>query len=312
MIIGLLLLALLGVAVGDHENCTNIAEGGRAIANNFIKPPKRAIDGNTAGKLYKGSMYTSRSTKNNMWMVRFAGGEIGLNYPIKMVTIWPRKDQDTEKISNAKVYVDKTLCGEVQYTKGSEYHQVDLMCPNGTEGSSVWVSQQNSKLELAEVQVWVSNDKMPTVPSYSNVALNKPAKQSRTYMGNAASRAVDGNTNKFYSGKSCSTTAAKMNRFWAVTLGETYEINNIVIHNRLDKGKSKSINGVKVYVRNGEDKQLCGTIEYSETDIPIYNLPCKLTGSKVIVTAPETSVLTLCEVEVYVVEEEEGTEVMDE
>lgn len=315
MIAILVFVSLAGIALSDdHKDCINVARMGRATANNMDrgKSPWKANDGNIAGKMIMGSVYRSAWLKDNKWALFLNGSEAGVQYPVNMVTIWPRKDKDSEGISGAKVWVGDRMCGQVEYKEESSYHPVKVMCPEGTKGGVVAIEQLNGRLELAEVQVWVKKDMIPVIPKYWNVALKKPAMQSKTLRNAVAGRAVDGNANKWITGNSCSTTNAATNRWWAVDLKGTYDISNVIIHNRIDRGLSERLNGAKVYVRNGAEDQLCGTVQYKKTDVAVYHMMCQLTGDKVWIKAGD-KILTLCEVQVIVVEkEEEGTEEMDE
>ena len=74
-----------------------------------------------------------------------------------------------------------------------------------------------------------------------NLALGKPAQQSTTlyhqYTGHAR-LAVDGNTNRVYTGGSCSHTQEGLSRqWWAVDLQGQYTISRVVIHNRVAHGE---------------------------------------------------------------------------
>ena len=67
-----------------------------------------------------------------------------------------------------------------------------------------------------------------------NVALGKPAKQSSVYGRGNASRAVDGNENSSWVGRSITHTGKDKNAWWQVDLGKGYQIDKIVITNRKD------------------------------------------------------------------------------
>jgi hypothetical protein len=69
------------------------------------------------------------------------------------------------------------------------------------------------------------------------VAVNKPAQQSSTYTFNGvaiAARAVDGNTDGDWGGNSCmcTNTLGTVEPWWAVDLGGTYDVSEVVIYNR--------------------------------------------------------------------------------
>ena len=49
-----------------------------------------------------------------------------------------------------------------------------------------------------------------------------------------ASRAVDGNRNSHWNGKSCTATGNILKAWWLVDLGHTYEVSSLRITNRVD------------------------------------------------------------------------------
>jgi hypothetical protein len=67
-----------------------------------------------------------------------------------------------------------------------------------------------------------------------NVAQGKTARQSSTFDGAAASRAVDGNTNGDYAAGSVSHTEATGQPFWEVDLGQSQFVSGVEISNRTD------------------------------------------------------------------------------
>lgn len=67
-----------------------------------------------------------------------------------------------------------------------------------------------------------------------NLALKKPARQSSTDYGGAASRAVDGNREGNYFAGSVSHTANTPNEWWEVDLGGQKQISQIKLWNRTD------------------------------------------------------------------------------
>ena len=70
--------------------------------------------------------------------------------------------------------------------------------------------------------------------SNQNLALGKAATQSSTYLNNAASRAVDGNTNGNLDSGSTTYTNDEANAWWQVDLGASYAISTVVLWNRTD------------------------------------------------------------------------------
>ena len=71
-----------------------------------------------------------------------------------------------------------------------------------------------------------------------NIGLGKIAYQSSTGAGGVASRAVDGNTNKKYTGGSCTHTLNnESSPWWMVDLGHHYTISSLRVYNRDNNGK---------------------------------------------------------------------------
>lgn len=73
-------------------------------------------------------------------------------------------------------------------------------------------------------------------PRYSglNLALRGRARQSSTYSGMDASRAVDGNTDGSVSANSVSHTGFDRNAWWEVDLGAVHRIRRVTVFNRTD------------------------------------------------------------------------------
>merc|ERR1719210_3241581 len=148
----------------------------------------------------------------------------------------------------------------------------------------------------------VEEEDMPTVPEFSNVAEGRPAEQSTTWGPNKASNAVDGIINKWFSGKSCMSTSRRNGNWWTVELEKEETVTSVVIHNRLDGCCYRKIDGAKVWLEDASgERELCDTISY-HVATPIIVVPCGGKASKVRITQ-ENDVLTMCEVEVLVVEE---------
>ncbi|NBR84831.1 MAG: DUF1553 domain-containing protein [Proteobacteria bacterium] len=87
---------------------------------------------------------------------------------------------------------------------------------------------KNQFLQLAEVQVFSGGE---------NIALKGEAKQSSTYMGAAAARAIDGKTDGEYDKGSVAHTEAQDNPWWEVDLKEARALERIVVWNRAEAGE---------------------------------------------------------------------------
>ncbi len=93
-------------------------------------------------------------------------------------------------------------------------------------------------LQLAEVQVSSGGQ---------NVSLRKPAKQSSTYAGAVAGRAVDGQTEGDYAKGSVSHTSGQEDHpWWEVDLLQEWPVDQVALWNRTDGGTGKRLEGVQV------------------------------------------------------------------
>lgn len=71
-------------------------------------------------------------------------------------------------------------------------------------------------------------------PFSGNIARGKPTKQSATGSGGVASRAVDGNANPQWNGRSCTLTPRLRGAWWRVDLQMMYAVAKVKITNRGD------------------------------------------------------------------------------
>jgi len=128
----------------------------------------------------------------------------------------------------------------------------------------------------------------------------KKASQSSTAIGGAAQRAIDGNANTNYKGKSCTHTDNKVAKpWWQVELGSDQNIKEVQVTNRGDCC-GKRLNGFNVYV----DGVICASkqnISQGETK----TVACNRRGKTVKVDVDHSQKkkkesLTICEFKVKV------------
>jgi hypothetical protein len=101
-------------------------------------------------------------------------------------------------------------------------------------------------LSLAEVEVFSKDE---------NVAVNKRVTQSSVSWGGVPERAVDGNrSGHFYLAQSTAHTARQADPWWEVDLGESYDIERVLIWNRSDYGSDR-LNGCRVQLLD-EDRNV--------------------------------------------------------
>jgi len=83
------------------------------------------------------------------------------------------------------------------------------------------------KKYLVQISYWLLTD---------NVAEMGTAKQSGSYLGFDASKALDGNINQDWNGHSCGhTTVGQKTARWRLDIGQRANIYNIVIYYRNDR-----------------------------------------------------------------------------
>jgi cytochrome c peroxidase len=84
------------------------------------------------------------------------------------------------------------------------------------------------------VQMYTAGTWPGTLAGDTNLAKGKPASQSSTEWGAAASRAVDGNTDGVLANQSVSHTALQAQPYWQVDLGASAQLSSVRIWNRTD------------------------------------------------------------------------------
>ena len=125
------------------------------------------------------------------------------------------------------------------------------------------------------------------------LSLNQMTKQSSTYGGGVSKRAVDGNTDPTWGGRSVTHTQSKQENWWQVDLGRKYPVHLILVHTRKE-GQEKRINNAKVYL----DTHLCGTITFIP-NTNVYPINCGGFTGKVVKVVVNKEPLNLAEVMVY-------------
>ena len=121
-------------------------------------------------------------------------------------------------------------------------------------------------LQLAEVQVFSGGE---------NVALAGEAKQSSTYMGAVAARAIDGKTDGEYDKGSVSHTDTQENPWWEVDLKEARALERIVVWNRTEAGER--LKGFRVVAL---DAQRNVVWDKSGNDAPAKDVTFAMNGAR--------------------------------
>jgi hypothetical protein len=278
-----------------------------------------AVDGNTDGNFFDGSVTHTNLDTNAWWQV-----DLGASGPVDGVVIWNRTDCCFGRLNNAFVFVSDTPFSptDTPTTLQGRAGTFSASIPNGITISSAVVTSGafgryvrvqlsgTNNLSLAEVQVI---RQQPPQLSPSNLALGKPATQSSTLTGNpgaGASAAVDGNTNgSFYSG-SITHTNADANAWWQVDLGTSASLSSIVIWNRTDCCSDR-LGDYWVFVSDtpfastdtpATLQNRAGTWSSHQTGAPnpstTITLPAQVQGRYVRVQLSGTNYLSLAEVQV--------------
>jgi len=227
------------VVMGETEvpNSTNLARayggatqsstrsGGGGNAAQF------AIDGNTNGSFWGGSVTHTNTQTNPWWTV-----DLNSTFFVENIRLFNRTDCCGDRLNGANLSVlDESMNPVATINVGTaNWSNKIFPMPYGTEGRYVRVEVPGGGkvLSLAEVQVFGGG--------LANVARNPNAvaSQSSTGAGGTPDRAIDGNTNGQWSGGSVSHTNNLQNSWWEVDLGplpsERYLIDEIILYNRAD------------------------------------------------------------------------------
>jgi hypothetical protein len=128
------------------------------------------------------------------------------------------------------------------------------------------------------------------------MALGRPALQSSTDWGGAASRGVDGNRDGNYNAGSVTHTADELQPWWQVDLQGSRSINKVVVHNRTDCCSERLSNFQLLVSDDGSNWQ---SYSYPGVAPQQTELPVGRTGRFVKVQLEGSGVLSLAEVKVF-------------
>lgn len=199
-----------------------------------------AVDGNSDGNFYDGSVTATNLDPNAWWQV-----DLGSSANITSVVIWNRTDCCSTQLNDYWVFVSNTPFqdSDTPATLNNRpatwsSHQTSAPSPFvaiavGAQGRYVRVqlSSSGSLLSLAEVRV------MGGSPSATNLAQGKSATQSSTLSGYDTAgpgSAVDGVTNGSFFNGSVTATNLESNPWWQVDLGAPATVRSVTIWNRTD------------------------------------------------------------------------------
>ncbi|XP_046556436.1 uncharacterized protein LOC124265679 [Haliotis rubra] len=140
-----------------------------------------------------------------------------------------------------------------------------------------------------------------------NIARGKDASQSTTSTGGTADRATDGITSGRFSDGSCTSTKFTNNPWFVLDLGETYQIQNVVIYSRTDECCVSRLSNFSVEVfggancKGGPGHGLSQCAYHENVADSVTSISCNGIGRFIRIKIHQTSTLHLCEVEVYTV-----------
>jgi hypothetical protein len=223
---------------------SNLALGKPATQSDSLQPASGAalaLDGNTDGNFYDGSVAsTSGRNPNDWWQV-----DLGASATVSSVVVWNRTDCCGFRLNDYWVFVSDTpfLSTDTPATlqnRPGTFASHQAAAPNPftailVEAQGRYVRVQLSGqnyLSLAEVQVFGTAGLPP-----ANLAQGKLASQSSAFPGYAtafAASAVDGNTDGNFFDGSVTATNADQNAWWQVDLGASAAVSSIVVWNRTD------------------------------------------------------------------------------
>ena len=240
-------LSLAEVQVmGTAPPVTNLSQGKFATQSSTFTGfasavASSAVDGNTDGNFFDGSVTATNADPNAWWQV-----DLGASAAVSSIVIWNRTDCCGTRLNDYWVFVSNTpflptdTPTTLQGRAGTfASHQTAAPNPSTTialaaQGRYIRVQLTGTNnLSLAEVQVFgIGGVVVPT-----NVAQGKLTSQSSTFPGYAsagAASAVDGNTDGNFQDGSVTATNLDPNPWWQVDLSTSTAVNSIVIWNRTD------------------------------------------------------------------------------
>ncbi|XP_065051247.1 uncharacterized protein LOC135680930 isoform X2 [Rhopilema esculentum] len=275
---------------------------------------KRAVDGN------KNPQWNGRScTHTQRQMYPWWRVDLKRFYLVGKVQLTNRGDCCGNRLRNFEIRVGNRdrvpkangMC--TRYGKAMKQGQTrQFPCSRMIKGRYVFVVLNvNEYLTLCEVEVYAvagapSTPAPPPVRYTGNLARGKPTAQSSTYPGGQPSKAVDGNKNPNWNGRSCTHTQLQQGAWWRVDLGKQYSVGKVTLTNRGDAAWTR-LSNFDVRVGNVDKKpkanRLCdrvrGTMQKGETRDILCVQPVR--GHLVFVVLNGRSFLTLCEVDVMAI-----------
>ncbi|MFL6257379.1 MAG: discoidin domain-containing protein, partial [Pyrinomonadaceae bacterium] len=195
----------------------------------------RAVDGNTNGAYFSGSVTHTNIETNPWWQV-----DLGAVQSLGNLDLWNRTDCCADRLSNFYVFVSdvpftSTDPAQTQAQSGVWSYYLSAQAATRTtlpvnrtgRYVRVQIASAGAVLSLAEVQVWGTQ----------NLSAGKATAQSSTFSYNPpgdAWHAVDGNTDGNYMAGSVTHTNTETRPWWQVDLSAVRALDRIEVWNRTD------------------------------------------------------------------------------
>jgi hypothetical protein len=221
---------LLNLGEVEVLEARNLARGRAATqsSTDFGGEAARAVDGNTNGAYFSGSVTHSNVEVSPWWQV-----DLGAVQPIGEVVLYNRTDCCAERLSNFKVLVSNDGASWSEHPFAGNAPTRTAFGVN-RPGRYVRVQLDNVNntpryLSLTEVEVFAAR----------NLARGKTATQSSNFefLDGSASKAIDGSTDGNFSGGTSTTHTASNGEpapWWQVDLGAVQPVGEVVLYNRTD------------------------------------------------------------------------------
>ncbi|KAI7814513.1 hypothetical protein IRJ41_020640, partial [Triplophysa rosa] len=276
----------------------NIAIKGQAIQSSTYSTwgAQSAIDGRRYGA-YEASCSITGYEISPWWRL-----DLLQNYQISTVLLTSRSDGYLEQTNGAEIRIGNSLDNNgnnnpiCAVTSGFLTSQTLTYSCHGMEGRyvNVVMTGRASYLSLCEVEVYDAD----------NLAFNGTATQSSTYSNRGAQGAVDGIRYGSFPPTYCSCTSSESDPWWRMDLLNNYDISTVIITTRSD-GYLEQTNGAEIRIgnsldNNGNNNPICAVVSGLLARHTVSYSCNGMDGRYVnVVMSGRTSVLTLCEVEVY-------------
>lgn len=228
----LVTLINLGVTDITSGQATNIALTGTATQSTTRAAggaASRAIDGNTDGVWGNGSVTHTNNGVGQWWQVTLSKLDV-----VHEIRIWNRSDCCDTRLTNFKVtaFLFNNHMSTTIHAGGvpaGQFLSIDL--GGGVLCDRIRVQHLGTVanyLSIAELEALRYDSPVMNLARFGTAA------QSSTGSGGVASRAIDGNPNRFFRGNSVTSTGNRPGDWWQVQLASLDTIDQVRIFNRGD------------------------------------------------------------------------------